>query len=35
VIAGIQSSCQNRRRQPSPCLCFHDLNPLWLNRRRA
>src|ERR1700745_248695 len=30
VVARIQSGCQNRRRQPSPCLCFHSLNPLCL-----
>jgi hypothetical protein len=28
VITCIQSSCQHPRRQPSPCLCFHNLNPL-------
>jgi len=30
VVAGVQSGCENRRRQPSPCLYFHDLNPLCL-----
>jgi hypothetical protein len=30
VVARIQSGCQNRCGQPSPCLCFHSLNPLCL-----
>src|SRR5580692_6284647 len=30
VIARVQSSGQNRCGQPSPCLCFHNLNPLCL-----
>ncbi len=29
VIAGVQSGCQYCDYQPSPCLCFHGLNPFW------
>jgi hypothetical protein len=27
VITCVQSGCQHRCRQPSPCLCFHGLTP--------
>ena len=29
LIYAIQSQRQHPCRQPSPCLCFHRLNPLW------
>jgi hypothetical protein len=35
VITCVESGRHHCRCQPSPCLCFHRLNPFWLNRRTA